>query len=828
MSFIDKVVPRTSILGKLLISFLTLSIFPLVILGYWANGNLEETGKSAKRNIEEMGRLNLGNAERLGERVIKDSVEALDAKSTEAIEVRTVDLANSIAAFLYERDDDLRALSTTNVSDSGYLKFYKSHNRHVVVPHHDPYNNLQDAGPVPKIVSTNPENLQSWRQRPPVKFQREKIPLYMEISFIDLDGNEKIRITSDGISHELKDVSFRNNTYCKAEDYFTHLKNLSDEEIYVSRVIGAHIPGWLKISDGMVTVKGESAYAGKENPQGQKFSGIIRWAMPVLQNGVRTGYCTMALDHTHVMQFTDHVVPTEQRFSAISDAGEGNYAWLWDHEDRCISHPRDFFIMGFDCNTGEEIPGWISEETYREFVQSGKSLNQFVKELPSFRKFTQTKKGARAQIESGRIALDCRTLDMAPQCQGWHEGSEDGGSGSFVILWSGLWKLTSYAAVPYFTGQYRRTERGFGYVTFGANVDDFHKAANVTKGYIQQTLKEQEKSIQEINLKTEKTFKEHEESNRKMLLSVGILSLVGVLAASVLISYSITRPIKDLTAGAMAMRRGDLNQRITVQSRDEIGELASSFNEMAANVAEVDRMKSEFVTIASHELRTPIHSMLLGVSGILGGYAGEINDEVKQDLEIVRTEIDRLMKLVNDLLDLSRIEARKIQLELTFVPVSYLVSRAVAQVSDLADRHHHTIENRLIDDETKVFVDSHRIVQVLVNLLGNSIKYSPDYGHIIVEGKATRNSFLIQVIDNGYGVPEWAQKKIFDKFFQADIIMSQKVGGSGLGLNISKLIVEDHGGLIECVSPVDQKKYPDLPLDNERKGAIINISLPLA
>jgi signal transduction histidine kinase len=127
-----------------------------------------------------------------------------------------------------------------------------------------------------------------------------------------------------------------------------------------------------------------------------------------------------------------------------------------------------------------------------------------------------------------------------------------------------------------------------------------------------------------------------------------------------------------------------------------------------------------------------------------------------------------------------------------------------------------------------VFVDSHRIVQVLVNLLGNSIKYSPDYGHIIVEGKATRNSFLIQVIDNGYGVPEWAQKKIFDKFFQADIIMSQKVGGTGLGLNISKRIVEDHGGSIECISPVDQSKYPELPIGNERKGAIINISLPLA
>lgn len=828
MSLIGRVLPRTSILGKLLLSFLVLSTFPWLILAYWANMNLEKTGESAKKNIEEMGRLNLSNAERLGERAIKDSVEALDAKSTEAIEVRTVDLANSIAAFLYERDDDLRVLSSLPALKSDYLDFFRSHNRYVIEPPDNLESLKENQALTPRIVSTNPENLQSWRHIPPSRFKRNKIPIYTEISFIDLDGNEKIRVDSNGISTDLRDVSSKANTYCKAEDYFAHLRALRDDEIYVSRVIGEHVPGWLKISDGVVTVTQESAYAGKENPLGKKFRGIIRWAMPVVENAKRVGYCSMALDHEHIMQFTDHVVPTHERFSEISDAGEGNYAWLWDYQDRCISHPRDFFIMGYDCETGEEVPGWLSEGTYQEYLASGKSINQFVRGLPSFREFTQAKKGAKPQIQSGRIALDCRTLDMAPQCQGWHEGSEDGGSGSFVILWSGLWKLTSYAAVPYFTGQYRRTERGFGYVTFGANVDDFHKAANQTKLFIEKALKEQEKSIGEINLKTERTFREHEDDNRRMLLSAGLLSLIAVIGASVLISYSITKPIKELTKGAMAMRQGDLNQRIKVNSRDEIGDLASSFNEMAANVAEVDRMKSEFVTIASHELRTPIHSMLLGVSGILGGYAGDINDEVRQDLEIVKTEIDRLMKLVNDLLDLSRIEARKTQLELSVEPVNSLVNRAIVQVMDLAEKHNHSIENRLFTTETKLFVDPDRIVQVLVNLLGNSIKYSPDYGKIILEGKATKDSFVIAVADNGYGVPEWARKKIFDKFFQADIIMSQKVGGTGLGLNISRRIIEDHGGSIECISPVDQRKYPDLQLGNERKGAIFTITLPLA
>ncbi len=828
MSFLKKTLPGTSILGKLLASFLVLSLVPLIILGLWANHNFEETGELAKRNIDEMARLNLRSAESLGQRVIKDSVEALDARSTEAIEVRTIDLANSIASFLYERDDDLRVLSTVKTSGDAYLKFFRSHYRYVIIPDHEPRSIQQPKDQDSATVSGNQENSKSWRHRPPYRFNRMKIPLYAEVSFIDLEGNEKLRVNSDGSQALLRNVSLKENTYCKAEDYFGRLQGLGDEEIYVSRVVGAHVPGWLKISDGAVSVTGESAYAGKENPQGRNFRGIIRWAMPVLENGVRIGYCSMALDHEHIMQFTDHLMPTDERFTSTSDAGEGNYAWLWDFEGRCISHPRDFFIMGFDCETGREIPGWISESTYREFLESGKTLEEFVSQLPLFREFTQSKKGSKAQIASGRIALDCRTLDMAPQCQGWHEGSEDGGSGSFVILWSGLWKLTSYAAIPYFTGQYGRSERGFGYVTFGANVDDFHKAANQTAEFIQNSLKQQERSIEEINLKTENTFREVERNTRKMLLLIGVGSLSALMLASILISYSITRPIKDLTVGAMAMRQGDLNQRIKVSTSDEIGELAYSFNEMASNVAEVDRMKSEFVTIASHELRTPIHSMLLGVSGILGGYAGEINSEVRHDLEIVRNEIDRLMKLVNDLLDLSRIEARLVQLQIGPVRINSLVTRAVSRVSDLAAKHNHSIENRLSENETMVMVDEDRIVQVLVNLLGNSIKYNPDHGKIIIQGRSSDRMFTVMVVDNGYGVPKWALKKIFDKFFQADILMSQKVGGTGLGLNISKRIIEDHGGSIDCSSPVDPGEYYGLVLNSERKGAVFSFTLPLA
>ncbi len=827
MKALREAVSRPGILSKLLVSFVVLSAVPLIVLAYLANRNLHDTGVEALRNIEEMGHINLSLIEQLGKKVIKDTVEALDAKSTEAIEVRTVDLANAIAGFLYERDNDARSLCLLDPSENSYEGFYQSHYRDVV----EPPSTIEAVHPPESsstsVTSSNPENSQSWRHNPPYNFKKNSIPLYHEITFVDLDGNEKIKITSRGPSKDLRNISIQRNTYCQAEDYFQSLCLLNDDEIYVSMVIGEHIPGWLTVVDGRVTVDPASAYAGKENITGKKFEGIIRWGIPVLEGGKRIGYCTLALDHEHVMQFTDHLVPTEERFSEISDAGEGNYAWLWDSEDRCISHPRDFFIMGFDSNTGREVPGWISETTYGDYLASGKFLEEFVRELPSFREFTQKKKGAKDQTRIGRIALDCKILDMAPQCQGWHDGTEDGGSGSFVILWSGLWKLTSYAAVPYFTGQYSKSKRGFGYVTFGANVDDFHKAANDTKLYIQKTLEDQKESIEKLHLKTGSTIREKEADNTNLLLAIGFISIVAVVGASVIISYGITKPIKHLTAGALAMRRGELNQRINVKSRDEIGELATSFNEMAVTVAKVDQMKSEFVTIASHELRTPIHSILLSVTGILGGYSGQINEEVREDLEVVKLEIDRLMRLVNDLLDLSRIEARKIQFQIAPTSISFMVNQAVERISELAASHHHSLENRLETEKTIVNVDIDRIVQVLINLLGNSVKYNPDGGSIIIDGSIHENDFSIEIIDNGYGIPDWAQKKVFDKFFQADIYMSQKVGGTGLGLSISRHIMEEHGGSIECVSPVPGEDYPGLPLNSERKGSIFTVNIPL-
>lgn len=818
---------RVTIFSKMIVYFLAVSLIPLLVLGYFGNKNLTELGLLAIQSLDDMGEKDLKSARTIGERAIEDSVQALDAKSTEAIEVRTVELAGRIAEFLYERDRDISLLAAFTPDPHRYLDAYSVLKKDVVVPR-APSNAKSEAETEDTpLLWENPENRQSWRHRRPDDFQRVSMPLYKEITFVDLSGMERIKIADGRNSDDLRDVSIRENTYCKAEDYFSHLSGLGKGEIYVSRVVGAYVKGWLYETDTGPKVKPESAYAGKENPGGSRFQGIIRWATPVYKDGAKVGYLTMALDHVHIMEFTDHVIPTDERFCEMSDAASGNYAFLWDFEDRSISHPRHFFICGHDPRTGAQVPGWVSEETYEEFKAGGLSLEEFVRKLPSFREFTQRKKGSKVQLESGDISLDCRVLDTAPQCQGWHQGTEDGGSGSFVILWSGLWKFTSYAAVPYYTGMYGKSKRGFGYVTVGANVPDFHKAAHATKDYIEEVIAEKSVDIESRQAATRLTVGQTDERNRNLLTAVVVFTGLTVGVASVVMSLGITRPIRSLTDGALAISRGELHQRIKVKSRDELKQLADTFNEMAAAVAEVDRMKSDFVSTASHELRTPIHSMLLVISGTLAGYSGPISDELREDLETVEGELTRLTRLVNNLLDLSRIEARRVDIAVRRTSVEDIVDAAIKEVSGLIEARGHSVWRKLDPRVPEIEVDRDRMIQVLVNLLSNSIKYGPDGGTIIVTSEARTDEVLFTVADNGYGVPPWARHKIFEKFFQADSIMSQRVGGSGLGLTISKEIVEMHAGTIVCESPLEEVRFPGLPLGGERKGTLFAIRLPL-
>ena len=612
--------PKNSILYKLIVIFIIIAVLPLGAIGYFLNKNFETTIQKIIRKTEEMGNQNLLSAQNIGLTAIKDAVSELDKKSTEAIEVQTLSLASQIAQFLYERDKDILNLSAHTPSLKLYQNFMKTNTKDIILySKHDAKTNKA----VQSIISENPENKTNWHHIPPDNFNKISIPLYKEITFVGINGKEVIKIKNNKISSNLKDISIMENTYCKAEDYFKHIGTLEKNELYVSKVIGKYIQGWLYKDNDTIKVKPESAYAGRENPEGEKFEGIIRWIVPVFENSRKLGYLTMALDHTHIMEFTDHIIPTTERFSDITDAGSGNYAFLWSNENKNISHPRDFFISGYDPLTGKEVPAWLSQDTYNEFKKSNLSLNEFIKTLPDFRLFSLTKKGSMEQMEEGNIGLDCRVLDNAPQCQGWYRGTQDGGSGSFLIFWSGLWKLTTYASVPYFTGQYGNSPRGFGYVTIGANVKDFHEAANIIKANIKTSINRQKKDIDLVNTQTKELISRHFSRQNRQLYLILIITAFIVTLIAIVLSLTFIKPLRRLMEGAKAIGDGKLDQNIEIKSNDEIGQLGESFNLMAQDIAisnaklvqEIDeRLKAEQALKESEKQYREIYES--GVTGI--------------------------------------------------------------------------------------------------------------------------------------------------------------------------------------------------------------------
>lgn len=237
---------------------------------------------------------------------------------------------------------------------------------------------------------------------------------------------------------------------------------------------------------------------------------------------------------------------------------------------------------------------------------------------------------------------------------------------------------------------------------------------------------------------------------------------------------------------------------------------------------------SEFISIASHELRTPLNIISTNVSGLLGGYSGELQEDIKADVEEIKYSLDQIMHLTDNLLDLTKIEAHEIETELNSIPIENLISTVSKLTLPLIEKNGHNLEV-IINEPFSFIVDHKRFLQVFLNLISNAVKYTPYGGSIIIIAEKKQDMVMIKLIDNGYGIPQWAQEKIFDKFFQADYIMSEKVGGTGLGLTIARKIIEKHGGRLYCTSPIlpDNPFFKKLILNDERKGCIFTIELPI-
>lgn len=231
--------------------------------------------------------------------------------------------------------------------------------------------------------------------------------------------------------------------------------------------------------------------------------------------------------------------------------------------------------------------------------------------------------------------------------------------------------------------------------------------------------------------------------------------------------------------------------------------LVIGFSSLGTDVTElkrIDRMKSEFVSTVSHELRTPLTSIRGSLGLVWAGVAGELPERAKSLVGIAKTNCERLIRLINDILDSEKIESGKMTFELQAQEIEPLMEQALADNQGFAEQHGVTMVLKKTAGPVRVCVDSDRLIQVVTNLLSNAIKYSPPQGTVQVVIRQQANRVRVEIIDNGPGIPEEFRKRIFQKFSQADSSDTRQKGGTGLGLSISKIIVERMDGSIGFTS----------------------------
>jgi signal transduction histidine kinase len=300
----------------------------------------------------------------------------------------------------------------------------------------------------------------------------------------------------------------------------------------------------------------------------------------------------------------------------------------------------------------------------------------------------------------------------------------------------------------------------------------------------------------------------------RWLLATGIaLFLSGVVG--LLLSGAITRPLRRLTTAAGAVAHGQFDQQVPVRSGDEIGRLSQAFNDMTARLQAARQMQSDFVANVSHELRTPLTS-IKGMLETLRG--GAVHDPEVRDsfLETAESETDRLIRLVNDLLLLSRADSAALNLRCESTDVVELVRATVDRLTPQAQAKNLAVRVEARPDTPLVRIDPDRIEQVLVNLLDNAIKYSrPGASVVVTVSSGPDRSALVQVHDQGIGIPAEDLLHIGQRFYRADRARSRAEGGSGLGLAIAQALVEAHGGRLWLES-------------QEGQGTLVSFTAPSA
>lgn len=294
----------------------------------------------------------------------------------------------------------------------------------------------------------------------------------------------------------------------------------------------------------------------------------------------------------------------------------------------------------------------------------------------------------------------------------------------------------------------------------------------------------------------------------------GVLVALGAavalsLAGTAFIAYRMTRSLRRLSAATAAVVEGSFQVPIDVKDRDEVGELARSFNAMAAELRQIDRMKEEFFATISHDLRSPLASVAEASYLLRDEVAGPLTPKQARLVAIITSSSQRVLGLVNRILELARLRAGVLPLERTPVDLTEVVARAVEELRPQAESAEVSVTQRQSGERFEIVGDEAWLVQVAVNLLGNAIRYTPKGGAIDVDLVDAGHEVRFVVEDTGIGIPPSAISTLFEPYRQAH----RDRGGSGLGLAIVRGVAEAHGGRVTVES-------------TEGKGSRFTVTLP--
>ena len=299
---------------------------------------------------------------------------------------------------------------------------------------------------------------------------------------------------------------------------------------------------------------------------------------------------------------------------------------------------------------------------------------------------------------------------------------------------------------------------------------------------------------------------------RRFLLTSTLVSMVFAGGLVVLFAHHLTAPIKELTAAAQQMAEGKLDQRIPINSADEIGRLAQQFNIMAARVKEMNQRLTRFVGDVSHELRTPLASIHVCLQS-LQNY--ELSAEERQEfLEDINHETQRLIYLVEDLLELTR--RQEISDKREVLSLKALLEEVLELTRPRVERKGLKLFTEIPEGLPYLYISPEELKRVVFNLLDNAIKYTPDGGWLKLGVESGPEQVMVTVQDTGCGIPGEAIPYLFERFFRVDKARSRYLGGTGLGLAICKEIVERYGGsigVLETREGVGSTFFFTLPVD---------------